>query len=117
MPVIDEFWVFVPFSFSLKEVRENKSLLSSGFLRAIEFHSCVTVKSLLHGLATEGYYLRSKTTVSFDAFMAIIIIDEFWLFVPCSSSLNRRFGEYIASIFRVPQGDRIPQLHCREITL
>jgi hypothetical protein len=31
-----------------------------------------------------------------DAFTEVSIIDAFWDFVQCSSSSNRRFGEYIA---------------------
>jgi hypothetical protein len=32
-----------------------------------------------------------------------LIIDAFWDFVPYGASYNRRFGEHIASILRIPQ--------------
>jgi hypothetical protein len=41
-----------------------------------------------------------KSTVPWNALTALSIIDAFKEFVPCSFSLNRRFGEHIA--FRIP---------------
>jgi hypothetical protein len=38
------------------------------------------------------------------------VIDVSFDFAPCDCSYNRSFGEYIASIFSVPAGDRTPQL-------
>jgi hypothetical protein len=47
-----------------------------------------------------------------DASTAISIADTFWDFVPCSSSSTRRFEEHIASILKVPWGDRVElELH------
>jgi hypothetical protein len=45
-----------------------------------------------------------------DAFKVVPIINAFWGFEPCSSSSHRRFGEHIASIFRVSTDDTIAQL-------
>jgi hypothetical protein len=42
--------------------------------------------------------------------MAVKPIDVLCDRVPCTSSNNRRFGEHIASIFRVQEGDKISQI-------
>jgi hypothetical protein len=39
----------------------------------MEFHSCVTVESLLFSLSIEVYNLWSKNAVVLDAFMAVSI--------------------------------------------
>jgi hypothetical protein len=93
------------------------SLQSSGFLRVIGPHSCVTAESLLHSLPIEGHCVWSKSAVFWDAFTAVsvIVVGAFWDDLPCTSSSSRRFGEYFASNFRVPQGDMIPQMCCRGI--
>jgi hypothetical protein len=66
-------------------VSERISPPSSGFLSVIGFHSCVTVESL--------FMVEELCLVewSHDG-----INDR------CLSGENRRFGERIASIFRVP---------------
>jgi hypothetical protein len=91
------------------DVSENVSSLSSGFLRVTRFHSRVTVESLLLIRSIEGYYLWLKDTVLWNSFTVVSIMDSFWDFVPCGSSSNR--------CFRVPWGDRIPQLRYSGITL
>jgi hypothetical protein len=84
------------------DVSENIQPPSSGFLRVIGFHKCVAVESLLLSLTIEEHSLWSNNTVLWDAFTAVSIIDAFWDFLSCSSISNRRFGEHIASVFRVP---------------
>jgi hypothetical protein len=86
------------------DVSENISSPSSGFLRVIGSHSCVTVESLLISLSIDGYYVWSKNTVLWDALTAvrIIVVEAFWDDLPCSSSSSRRFREYIVFSFRVP---------------
>jgi hypothetical protein len=69
-------WDFVPCSCSSTNVLENIPPLSSGFLRVIGLHSCVTVESLLISLSIEGYYVWSKSTVFWDAFTAVSVIEE-----------------------------------------
>jgi hypothetical protein len=56
------------------------------------------------------YYVAPKNVVFWEVFTAVTMVDAFWEFVPCTSGLNRRFGEYFTSILRVPQDDRVPQL-------
>jgi hypothetical protein len=58
----------------------------SGLFGVIAFHSCVTMELLLISLSTEGYYLSSKKTVFWDAIMVVLITDELWDSVLCSSS-------------------------------
>jgi hypothetical protein len=45
------------------DVSENISLPSSGSLKVIGFHSCITVESLLIILSIEGHYLGSKAEI------------------------------------------------------
>jgi hypothetical protein len=40
--------------------------------------------------------------VSYTRTLSSLIKDVFWDFVPCNTSSNRRFGEPIVSLFRVP---------------
>jgi hypothetical protein len=84
------------------EVSENISLPSSGFVGVIQFHSYVSVESLLISLSIEGYSLWSKNNVFWGDFTAVSVIDAFWDFVLCSSSSNLSFIEHTAFIFRVP---------------
>jgi hypothetical protein len=65
------------------DVLENVSSPSSGVLRLIDFHDCITVETLLLGLFIERYYYWSKNTVFWDAFTAGSIKDAFWDFVSC----------------------------------
>jgi hypothetical protein len=37
-------------------------------------------------------------------------MDVFWDFLQCGSGYNRRFGEHITSIFRIPDGEGTTQL-------
>jgi hypothetical protein len=48
------------------DVLENMWPLSSGFLRVIGLHSCVTVESLFISLPIEGYYVGSQNIVFWD---------------------------------------------------
>jgi hypothetical protein len=59
---------------------------SSGFLRVIGPHSCVTVESLLVSLSIEGYSVGSNNTVFWDDFTVVSLIDVIWDYVPCGSS-------------------------------
>jgi hypothetical protein len=56
-------------------------------------------------------FVGPKNTVLWGAFTEISIVDAIPDFVPCSCSTNRRFGDHIASIFRVLQ------LCCRGVTV
>jgi hypothetical protein len=58
----------------------------ASIFRVIGFHSCVTVDSLLIDLPVEGYYLLSKKTVLWDAFIVASVIDALWDFIRCGSS-------------------------------
>jgi hypothetical protein len=70
------------------DISENVSSPSSGFLRAIGFHRFVTVGSLLVCLSIEEYNLWSESTVIWDAFTAVSIIDAFRDFLKCNYSLK-----------------------------
>jgi hypothetical protein len=75
-------------------------------------HRLENIKSYISGLCRTMfslqkvkvalYLLWQTDTVLWDAFTAVSVIDAFCDFVPCSSRSNRRFGEHIVSIFRVP---------------
>jgi hypothetical protein len=51
---------------------------SSGVLRVIRFHSCVTVESLLISLSIERHYVGSKNSIFWDVFMVVSMIDIIW---------------------------------------
>jgi hypothetical protein len=74
-------WDFVPCGVVRTNVLENISHPSTGFLRVLGLHSCVTMESLLISLSTEEYYVRSTNTDFCGVFTAVIIIDVFWDFV------------------------------------
>jgi hypothetical protein len=57
------------------------------------------------------------TTVKTSNLTRIISIDTFWDSVPCGPSSNRRFGEPIASVFRVPYCDSTEHLGYRGIAV
>jgi hypothetical protein len=57
LSVIDVFWGTKRLAVVRTDVSEIISLPSSGFIRVIGFHSCVTVESLLISLPIEGYYV------------------------------------------------------------
>jgi hypothetical protein len=58
------------------DVSETVSSPSSGLLKAIEFHSCVTVQpTTVDQPLQRGYHVGSKNTVLWDAFTAVSIKD------------------------------------------
>jgi hypothetical protein len=76
-------------------VSENISPLSSGFLRAIGPHSCVTVASLFISLPTEGYYVGSKNaifTVSLKMTDCSLINSNFFLKTTCTWKIQFSFN-------------------------
>jgi hypothetical protein len=62
----------------ITDVSENILPSSSGFLRVIGPHSCVTVESLSITISIQGYYVGSKNTVFWDAFIVVSMLDVFW---------------------------------------
>jgi hypothetical protein len=65
----------------ITDVFENVSPPSSGFPRVIGFHSYITVESSFISLYIDGYSVRPKNSVLWDAFTAVSITDVFWGYV------------------------------------